>query len=134
MTDLKDLTPKSDEIVVVIKHPATGEPLKNDNKSEMTITIYAPHSKEYKKVLHEQTNKRLKKMQSKGGNKDITAEEIEEATLEALAKTTKEWNITYGGELPKLTLAKAREVYEDVFWIRSQIEGAIEDSLDFMKA
>jgi len=131
--DLKDLTPKSDEIVVVIKHPATGETLKNDDKSEMTITIYAPHSKEYKKVLHEQTNKRLKKMQSKG-NKDITAEEIDEATLEALAKTTKEWNITYGGELPKLTLTKAREVYEDVFWIRSQIEGAIEDSLDFMKA
>ena len=131
--DLKDLTPKSDEIVVVIKHPATGETLKNDDKSEMTITIYAPHSKEYKKVLHEQTNKRLKKMQSKG-NKDITAEEIDEATLEALAKTTKEWNITYGGEVPKLTLTKAREVYEDVFWIRSQIEGAIEDSLDFMKA
>lgn len=131
--DLKDLTPKSDEIVVAIKHPSTGETLKNDDKSEMTITVYAPHSKEYKKVLHEQTNKRLKKMQSKG-NKDITAEEIEEATLEALAKTTKEWNITYGGELPKLTLTKAREVYEDVFWIRSQIEGAIEDSLDFMKA
>jgi hypothetical protein len=131
--DLKDLTPKSDEIVVVIKHPATGEPLKNDDKSEMTITIYAPHSKEYKKVLHEQTNKRLKKMQSKG-NKDITAEEIEEATLEALAKTTKEWNITYGGEAPKLTAPKAKEVYEDVFWIRSQIEEAVEDSLDFMRA
>lgn len=131
--DLKDLTPKSDEIVVVIKHPATGEPLKNDDKSEMTITIYAPHSKEYKKVLHEQTNKRLKKMQSKG-NKDITAEDIEEATLEALAKTTKEWNITYGGEAPKLTVTKAKEVYEDVFWIRSQIEEAVEDSLDFMKA
>lgn len=131
--DLKELTPKSDEIVVVIKHPATGEPLKNDDKSEMTITIYAPHSKEYKKVLHEQTNKRLKKMQSKG-NKDITAEEIEESTLEALAKTTKEWNITYGGELPKLTVTKAKEVYEDVFWIRSQIEGAVEDSLDFMRA
>ena len=131
--DLKELTPKSDEIVVVIKHPATGEPLKNDDKSEMTITIYAPHSKEYKKVLHEQTNKRLKKMQSKG-NKDITAEEIEESTLEALAKTTKEWNITYGGELPKLTVTKAKEVYEDVFWIRSQIEEAIEESLDFMRA
>ena len=132
--DLLDLTPKSDEIVVFIKHPNTGEPLKNDNESEMTITIYAPHSKEYKKVLHEQTNKRLKKMQSKEGDKDITAEEIEEATLEALAKTTKEWNITYGGEMPKLTVAKAKEVYETVFWIRSQIEGAIEDSLDFMKA
>lgn len=131
--DLKDLTPKSDEIVVAIKHPATGEPLKNDDKSEMTITVYAPHSKEYKKVLHEQTNKRLKKMQSKG-NKDITAEEIEESTLEGLVKTTKEWNITYGGETPKLTAPKAKEVYEDVFWIRSQIEEAIEDSLDFMRA
>ena len=131
--DLMNLIPTTDTVDVVVKHPSTYEPLTNDDGSEMTITVYAPHSKEYKKVLHEQTNKRLKKMQSKG-DKDITAEEIEEATLEALAKTTKEWNITYGGEMPKLTVAKAREVYETVFWIRSQIEGAIEDSLDFMKA
>ena len=131
--DLLDLTPKSDEIVVTIKHPATGEVLKNDDKSDMTITIYAPHSKEYKKVLHEMTNKRLKKMQAKGKN-EITAEEIEEATLDTLAKTTKEWNITYGGEVPKMTVAKAKEVYDSVFWIKAQIEGAVDDSLGFMKA
>ena len=131
--DLLDLTPKSDEIVVAIKHPATGEVLKNDDKSDMTITIYAPHSKEYKKVLHEMTNKRLKKMQQKGKN-EITAEEIEEATLDTLAKTTKGWNITYGGEVPKLTVAKAKEIYDSVFWIKAQIEEAIESSLDFMKA
>jgi hypothetical protein len=133
MTDLLDLTPKSDEIVVTLKHPATDEPLKNPDNSDMTITIYAPNSKDYKKVLHEQTNKRLKKMQSKGKN-EVTAEEIEESTLEALAKTTKEWNITYGGEAPKLSVAKAKEVYDKVFWIKNQIEGAIENSLDFMKA
>lgn len=131
--DLLDLTPKSDEIVVTIKHPATGEVLKNEDKSDMTITICAPHSKEYKKVLHEMTNKRLKKMQQKGKN-EITAEEIEEATLETLSKTTKEWNITYGGEVPKLTVAKAKEIYDSVFWIKAQIEEAIESSLDFMKA
>ena len=131
--DLLDLTPKSDDIVVTIKHPATGDVLKNDDKSDMTITVYAPHSKEYKKVLHEMTNKRLEKMQAKGNNK-IKAEEIEEATLETLAKTTKEWNITYGGEVPKLSVAKAKEIYDSVFWIKAQIEEAVEDSLAFMKA
>lgn len=131
--DLLDLTPKSDEITVTIKHPSTGDVLKNEDGSEMTITLYAPHSKEYKKVLHEMTNKRLKKMQSKGKT-DITAEELEEVSLDSLAKTTKEWNITYGAEQPKLSLTKAREVYEKVFWIKAQIEEAIEDSLDFMKA
>lgn len=131
--DLKDLTPKSDVVVVEIKHPANGEVLKNDDKSPMTITMFAPHSKEYKKVLHEQTNKRLKQMQSKK-SQDITAEDLEEAALEALAKTTKEWNITFGGEQPKLTVAKAKEIYDEVFWIKNQLEGAVADSLDFMKA
>lgn len=131
--DLKDLTPKSDVVVVEIKHPATGEVLKNDDKSPMTITMFAPHSKEYKKVLHEQTNKRLKQMQSKK-SQDITAEDLEEAALEALAKTTKEWSITFGGEQPKLTVAKAKEIYDEVFWIKNQLEGAVADSLDFMKA
>ena len=131
--DLKDLTPKSDDIVVEIKHPANGETLNNDDKSPMTITVFAPHSKEYKKVLHEQTNKRLKQMQSKN-TQDITAEDLEEASLEALAKTTKEWNITYGGEQPKLTVAKAKQIYDEVFWIKAQIEEAAANSLDFMKA
>jgi len=132
--DLKDLTPKSDDIVVTIKHPSSGEPLLNEDKSEMTITIFAPHTKEYKKVIHEQTNKRLKEMQSGGGNrKEVTAEEIEEATLEILAKTTKSWSITFDGKMPKLTLDKAKAIYEEVFWIKAQIEGAVEDSLDFMK-
>lgn len=131
--DLKDLTPKSDVVVVEIKHPSTGDVLKNDDKSPMTITMFAPHSKEYKKVLHEQTNKRLKQMQSKK-SQDITAEDLEEAALEALAKTTKEWNITFGGEQPKLTVAKAKEIYDEVFWIKSQLEEAVANSLDFMKA
>lgn len=131
--DLLDLTPKTDEIVVAIKHPTKGEVLKNDDGSDMTITLYAPYSKEYKKVLHEMTNKRLKKMQAKGKN-EITAEEIEEATLDTLAKTTKEWNITFGGEVPKLSVAKAKEIYDTVFWIKAQIEEATESSLDFMKA
>ena len=51
-----------------------------------------------------------------------------------LSKITVEWNITYGGEKPKLTVTKAKELYDEVFWIKDQIEGALADSLDFTKA
>ncbi|NIR87760.1 hypothetical protein GWO13_09480 [Candidatus Bathyarchaeota archaeon] len=131
--DLKDLTPSSDTVEVAVLHPATLEPLANEDGSPMTITMFAPHSKKYKAAMHEQTNKRLKKAQSKNGF-DFTAEELEEATLDLLAKTTKEWNITFGGEQPKLTVTKAKEIYSEVFWIKDQIEGAVSNSLDFMKA
>ena len=50
--DLKNLTPTSDTVDVTIVHPTTLEPLTNDDKSEMTITMYAPHSKEYKAAVH----------------------------------------------------------------------------------
>ena len=131
--DLMDLTPKTDLIVVTIKHPSTDEPLKNEDGSEMTITVYAPYSKEYKDVVHGIANKRLKAAQNKKPT-DYTMEELEAATLESLVKTTKEWNITYDGVKPKLTEAKAKEVYDKVFWIKGQIEGAVDTSLDFMKA
>jgi hypothetical protein len=35
--DLKDLTPNLDDIVVEIKHPSTGDVLKNDDGTNMTI-------------------------------------------------------------------------------------------------
>ena len=64
---------------------------------------------------------------------EITAEELEDAGMELLAKTTKEWNITFGGEQPKFTVAKAKAIYSEVFWLREQIEEALNNSLDFMK-
>lgn len=132
--DLKNLIPENDTVTVTLKHPGNGATLQNEDKTDMTITLYLPHSKDYKKQQHEMTNRRLKKMAS-GGKKDfnLTAEDLEDLTLEGLAKTTKEWNITYGGEKPKLTLAKAKEVYSEIFWIRGQVEEAISEAMDFTK-
>jgi hypothetical protein len=95
--------------------------------------MYAPHSKEYKAAVHEQTNKRLKQAQSKK-KVDLTAEDIEEATLDLFAKTTKSWNITYDGEEPNFSVSKAKEIYSEVFWIRDQIDEAVSNSLNFKKA
>lgn len=131
--DLMNLKPTSDTVEVTLVHPNTGDTLKNDDKSDMTITIHASHSKEYKAAMHEQTNKRLKVMQS-GKKQEITAQDMEEAGLTLLSKITASWNITYGGEKPKLTVAKAKDLYNEVFWIKDQIEEALADSLDFTKA
>lgn len=131
--DLKDLTPTSDTVDVSIVHPTTLEPLLNDNSDPMVITMYAPHSKEYKAAVHEQTNKRLKQAQSKK-KVDLTAEDIEDATLDLFAKTTKSWNITYDGEEPDFSVSKAKEIYSEVFWIRDQIDEAVSNSLNFKKA
>lgn len=131
--DLANLKPTKDTVEVEILHPTTFEPLTNEDGSEMTITVLAPHSKEYKAILHEQTNKRLKQAQ-KTKRLDVTAEELEDATIDLLAKSTVSWDITYAGEKPKLTLGKAKEIYTEVFWIRAQIEEAVSNSLDFTTA
>lgn len=127
--DLMNLIPTTDAIEVVIKHPSTFEPLLNDDGTEMTITVFAPHSKEYKTAVHEQTNIRLKQMQKGGRNNNtITAEELEAAGIKMLAKTTKDWNITFDGEQPKFTVASAQKLYEKVFWVREQIEEAVAET------
>ena len=130
--DLKDLTPTSDDIVVELTHPSTGETLFSEDKKPMTITLYAPHSKEYKKVLHEQTNKRLKVV-NKTGKLDITSEELEENTLSLMASITKSWDITFDKEKPECTYSKALTMYEEVFWIKPQLDNAVESYLGFMQ-
>ncbi len=132
--DLKNLTPKSDTIEVILVHPNTLEPLMNEGSdNEMSITLYAPHSKEYKKLVHEQTDKRLAQMQ-KSKKVQISSAELERSSIDILAKATKEWDITYDGEAPKLSVPKAREIYTEYFWIKNQLEEAINDTLDFTQA
>ncbi len=131
--DLKDFTPKSDEVEVTVMHPVNGEPLTNEDGSNMVIVLHAPHSKPYKEAMYEQTNKRLKVAQSSGGM-DLTAQDLEEASLELLSKSTKSWNITYDEKKPKLTADKARSIYEELFWLKPQLEEAINNAEVFMKA
>ena len=130
--DLKDLTPKSDVVVVELKHPATFEPLLNDDDSPMTITLYAPHTKEHKTVLWAVTDERLREA-AKTGKIEVKAEDLEEQSIESLSKTTKEWNITFDGERPSLSYDTAKQIYTEVFWIRDQLDSALSSYMDFLK-
>lgn len=131
--DLKDLTPKSDTVEVTLVHPATGEVIQNDDNSPMTITLYASHSKEYKNLIYQQTDKRLKKAQF-DKKIEINSAEIEESTLDLFANATKSWKITFDGEQPEFSPKVAKQIYTEVFWIKDQIDAAIANSANFMKA
>lgn len=132
MTDLSSLVPKNKTVDIIVKHPATGEVLQNDDGTDMTITLHAPYTKEYRSAGFNKANERLK---SRKGSKefDFTFEELEEAGVDLLAEVTLGWNITFDGEQPKFTKKKAKEIYAEVFWLKNQIEGAINDSVDFTK-
>ena len=128
--DLNSLIPKSDTLAVDIKHPLTGEVMKKDDGSDMTITVYLPHSKEYKASVHEQNNKRIQRAQK--GKSVYTSEDLEEATLDLLSKTTKEWNIQLDGKSPKFTVEDARALYDKLPWIKGQVLQAQEDLTSFL--
>lgn len=130
--DLKKLTPKSDTITVELKHPSTGDVLENEDGSPMTISRYAPHSKEYKSAVNKETDKKLKVAQAKK-KFSLTAEELEKTGIRLLAETTFDWNITYDGEQPEFSIGLAESIYTEVFWIREQLEEAESDYLDFTK-
>ena len=129
--DLSTLVPTDDTIVVTIKHPVTDEPLTKDDGKEMTVTVYAAHSAQYKAVMHEQTNKRIQKA-AKGKKLSLTAEDIENATLELLSKTTKDWNIQLNGKSPKFSVGEAIDLYSKLPWLRQQVLDAQEDFASFL--
>jgi hypothetical protein len=119
--DLKDLTPTSETLEVKIVHPTTQEPFLNDDKSQMVIEVYAPHTKKYKAAIYKQASTRIKV----SSMDEIDFETLDTASVEFLAAITKSWDITYDGKKPKLTEAKAKEVYDQIFWLKAQVEEAI---------
>lgn len=129
--DLQDLIPESDTIEVTIVNPLTKEPMVNEDGSNMTITVWADHSAEYRKVLYKMTDERLAKAMEDGVDKRPSAEELDTNSLRVLAETTKEWNITLGGKKPRLTVDKATEVYLKVKTLRGQVEAAKEKAQAF---
>lgn len=128
--DISNFIPKTDTVDVELTNPMTGEVMTNEDGSPMTITVFLPHSKRYKEVRHEQTNRRIQASQKKGG-KTITAQEIEAETIDLLIKTTASWDITYKNErLDKFDEKVAREIYEVAPFIPEQLyEGVAEADL-----
>ena len=132
MADLLNIGKTKETSDVVLYNPVNSEILKNEDGSEMTITIHGPYSKRYKSISHAQQNRRLQKAQRTGGKLNLSAEEIESSALDLLVKCVEGWTITLGGEQPACTEAKVREVFTDLPWVREQVDAALGDAQAFL--
>ena len=132
MTDLKTLVPEKDLIEVILKHPVSGETLLNDNGTEMTVTVYAPHTKQYRKSNFDRANGFIK--QRGKDSFDMTFEDMEEISVTLLVDITADWDITFDGKTPKFTKSKAKEVFSEIFWIKDQADKALSEAQVFTKA
>ena len=130
---LKDIGTVKETVDVELIHPVTGEPLLNGDKSQMTITVHGPYSKVYKKITHDQQNRRLMKAQRTGGKLNLTAEEIEASALDLLVRCTTDWNVTLeGDDKTKYSHEAVREIYVELLWVREQVEAVLSDTRAFL--
>ena len=118
---------------VLLYHPVSGEPLLNGDGSQMSITIHGPYSARYKKINHEQQNRRLIKAQRSGGKLNLTAEEIEASSLEIIVKCVEGWNVTLDKDLEAFSEEKVRDVFTALPWVREQVDAAFGDARAFLE-
>jgi hypothetical protein len=118
---------------VMLYHPVSGEPLLNGDGTQMSVTIHGPYSARYKKVSHDQQNRRLIKAQRSGGKMNLTAEEIEASALEILVKCVDGWNVTLDKDLESFSEEKVRDVFTTLPWVREQVDAAFGDTRAFLE-
>lgn len=124
--NLYDRTPKSDTITITLKDPETQEVLKNADDTPMTITLWAPHTREYKAALYDIRS---------GATEEVKGKELLDSMTEVYATVTKEWNITLeGDQKAKLSYKKALEAYKKVYWIEDQLQSDLSEYEAFTPA
>jgi len=121
--DLSEFLPKSDVVTVDLVNPKTKEPL------GMSVTVHANHTPEFKDVNYAYIDKAIAK---RDAGEVVSSRDADEGRVNLLAEITVSWDITIDGKKPKLTVEKAKEVYNLLPFIRNQIEAKLEESEGFI--
>lgn len=135
LAELSTKTTAEQGAAITIYHPKTNLPL------DITITVCGSDSETFRKISRKQLNRRLEQS-SKARNRQVqmTAEELEAEALDVLVACTKGWatgarpeiELNPGEWLP-CTPEHVRTVYEELPWLREQIDQAIGDRSNFLQ-
>lgn len=132
MTDLMNFKPKTDTVEMILKNPKTGEAILKEDGTEMSITVYGSHTRQYKDAIHSQSDARMERAaKAKDGNLKLKSKDIETFSIDLAVAITAEWDIVLGGKTPPLK--EAKNIYDQFPWIRSQVLEAVDDFENFMK-
>ena len=128
--DLFELSATSDEgELMQVCNPATGEPLFDDEKVAVGMSLVGRDSKEYRNAQRAVTNRRLS---NKSGT-TLTAERLESEANEVLAKCVKSWSgIVFEGEAINCDYQNAKMIFDRVPWIKEQVDEFVADRSNFL--
>lgn len=129
--DLLQEAAVKDKIDVELKKPGTDETIMNDDGTPMTVTVYGPYSKTYRRISFENQNKHLARFR-KGDESELSVEELDEMMFNLVVKCVADWNITAAGEKPKCTEKKVRDILDKLPPIKDQVQAAINDTKSFL--
>jgi hypothetical protein len=121
-----------DEVFDVELTGLDGAPLFNDDGTAMTIGVIGQDSE----FAVAERKKNSNRILQQNGRVKRTAEGIEGENTAYLAKLSKRWNITMGGEKPEFSFEAVRALYADpkFSFIREQVDAAIGERANFLKA
>jgi hypothetical protein len=116
--------------VVDIYHPVTKVAI------GIQITVASTDSETFRKASQAQQNKRLKQMsRGRRAGATLTAEELEEESLDLLATCTIGWDgVLMGTEPLAFSKQAAMNLYRKHAFIREQVDEAMADRALFLKS
>jgi hypothetical protein len=114
---------------LVLRHPETFEPMKEEDGAEIWIRLAGPESTYYQTASRASTNRRLQRRQFRA-----TADELEHERIELLAACTLAWSgIVVHGERLGCSTETAKRLYREFRWLREQVDAFIEDRGNFFQ-
>lgn len=127
--DLSSIKPQ-EIFTVELRHPATDEPLIDDDGTAVSISVYGPGSDRNRAVRHKRANAYLKK----GRKIKLTAIEVEKGAAEDLAELVCE---VKGLEINGAPVTPENIVNlflsPEFFWVKEQVDNAAGDYENFFR-
>lgn len=124
--DARNLMPDVDRKEIDIIHPTTKK------KTGIKITVLSRDSDTYRDLQKAQANVRFKQFGKRTTSASLTAEELEEESIQLLVACTVGWkNMFYDGKSVEFNQDNVRMIYERVTTIREQVDEAIHDRSNF---
>lgn len=130
LSELDTAKASNDGFDVSLYHPGTNADL------GIKIRVLGKDSDEFRKVSNAQNKRRMDRM-SRGGFRNPTPspEELEQNGIELLAACTVGWSgVVLDGKSLAFSKDNAKALYSRFPWIKEQVDAAIGDRANFIKA
>lgn len=133
LTQLDTVSAADDGAVMEVLHPVSGAVLTQADGNPVTIVLAGEDSELFRRADRAARNRRLKSQQA-GRRVQISAEELENDSLELLVACTIKWQGIGLGDQSDLPFSagNARMLYKRLPWLKEQAVGFIGDRANFL--